>query len=75
MLLLPTLLLFAIWLALSTAGAIGWLGGTLFFGVVAFGSRINSPPHCLDKETPCKGWDILGNGVIINVFLHFSKEL
>ncbi len=73
-LLLP-LLLFAVWLTLSTTGAISWLGGTWFFGVIALWCERKSPPSCLGKETPHKSWDIPGYGIIINVFLHFAKEL
>ncbi len=73
-LLLP-LLLFAVWLMLSSAGAISWLGSTWFFCIVALRCKGKSPPRCLGKETRHEGWDILGDGIVINVFLHFAEEL
>ncbi len=52
--------------------------GWAVLGVLAllpFGARVNPPPCCLKEETPCKSWDILGDGIIIDVFLHFAEEL
>ncbi len=42
--LLMPLLLFAVWLTLSTASAISWLGGTWFFGVIALWCKSKSAP-------------------------------
>jgi hypothetical protein len=46
-----------------------------FLASLPFGARVNPPPRCLGKETPCKSWDIPGDGIIINLFLHFAEEL
>jgi hypothetical protein len=40
-----------------------------------FGARVNPPSSCLGKETPRESWDTPGDGIIINMFLHFAEEL
>jgi len=69
------LLGFADAFTLSPAVRIGWLvDGRLG----SFGSRWcgnESPPAGLDKKTLGERWNVFGNGVIVDMLLHFSKEL
>jgi hypothetical protein len=73
-LLLP-LLLFAVWLTLSTTGAINWLGGTWFFGVLALWCESKSPPAALKKKLLAKAGTSLGMELSSTCSCIFLKNL
>jgi len=70
---LAAFLLFAIRLALAVGISFGWLmsGGV---DRRLFGNRrsLNEPsPSGVGKETSREGWDVLGKGIVVDVFLYF----
>ncbi len=69
---LVTFLLFAVRLALAIRISFGQLSGGV--GRRLFGNHwsVNElSPGGVGKKTSRKGWDVLGKGIVVNVFLHF----
>jgi hypothetical protein len=68
--------LFAIRLTLSIGIGFGWLSGSSWnFWFVDRWCVNKTPPCGVDKDTPCKGWYVLGDGVVIDVLLHLTEKL